>query len=444
MTMPFAQLDYYFRLGVAGLGRNRLLTGLMVLAIGLGIGAFMTTYNLYYMMSSDPIPAASDRLYNLRLDITPAGDDGYDTVRGDNLPPLMSWRDSRALLDAGMAEAQTAHYRTWVTLKPDRPDVRAGIELTRAASTDFFGMYRVPFLHGSGWSQAQEDNRERVAVIEKALSERVFGTADSVGETLTINDEPFRIVGVLDGWQPTPRFHDLVNGPFRDNEQLYIPFSLVEPMELPVSGQFLCPENPESGFGGMLRSNCNWINYWVELPDASARASFEHWLEGYIASEHQRGRFQNSQQYRLHDVNAWLKAMNVVGEDTPMLVAAAFLFLMVCLINTVSLLLAKFLARTKELGIRRALGASRGAIFAQHMAECVVLGMVGAAFGLAMTWAGLRALDALYSDLSRLVALSWPVVGLTIVAAVGSAIAVGIYPAWRASRIQPAAQIRAA
>lgn len=443
MNQQIQHLAYFLQLGLRGLARNRLLTALMVLAIGLGIGAFMTTYNLYRTMSSDPLPDRSERLYNLRLDILPANHPGYDTTP-DRLPPMMTWKDSRAILEASPAQAATAHFRSWLAVKPDRSDVKPGIEFARVASADFFSMFGIDFVHGSGWTQAQERAEERVAVIDSDLSERLFGRSDSVGETVIMEDEPFRIVGVTEPWQPIPRVHDIINGAFDDTAGLFVPISLTEPMELNISGQRMCPESPDEGFDGFLRSNCIWTGFWVELPDAGARAEFETWLASYIDEQHAQGRFQSSKRYRLQPVKEWLAAMNVVGDDTPMILAAAFLFLLVCLINTVSLLLAKFLARTRELGIRRALGATRSAIFAQHLAESLMLGLVGAAVGLFMTWCGLRALDALYSDISRLVALSWPVIGLTVAAAVASTMLVGIYPAWRAARILPAAQIRAA
>lgn len=443
MNHRIQHLVYFLQLGVSGLARNRLLTALMVVAIGLGIGAFMTTYNLYHMMSSDPLPDRSERLYNLRMDVVPIGHSGYDTTP-DRLPPLMTWQDSRALLEDAPVPAVTAHFRSWVALKPDRSDVKSAIEYARVASADFFGMFGMRFVHGSGWTRAQETAEDRVAVIDTALSERLFGRTEAVGETVVLDNEPFRVIGVVEPWQPVPRVHDVVNGAFDDTARLFIPISLTEPMELNISGQRLCPESPGEGFGGFLRSNCIWTGLWVELPDPAAKARFEAWLESYIDEQHAQGRFQNSQRYALQPVREWLAAMNVVGEDTPMILAAAFLFLLVCLINTIALLLAKFLARTRELGIRRALGATRGAIFGQHLSESLMLGLLGAALGLAMTWIGLRALDALYSDMSRLVALSWPVIAMTIAAAVISALLVGIYPAWRAARILPAAQIRAA
>ena len=81
---------YALRLAWNGLQRNRLLTALMILAIGLGVGAFMTTYNVYHMMSSDPIPSKSEQLFNLRLDILPEGASDSPGAGGDGQPLLVA------------------------------------------------------------------------------------------------------------------------------------------------------------------------------------------------------------------------------------------------------------------------------------------------------------------------------------------------------------------
>jgi putative ABC transport system permease protein len=80
-----------------------------------------------------------------------------------------------------------------------------------------------------------------------------------------------------------------------------------------------------------------------------------------------------------------------------MLVGLAFAFLAVCLINTVGLLLAKFLNGAPLTGIRRALGASQRQIFAQHMVETGLLAAAGAILGLALGALGLWAMRTLYS-----------------------------------------------
>src|SRR5690606_23595285 len=79
----------------------------------------------------------------------------------------------------------------------------------------------------------------------------------------------------------------------------------------------------------------------------------------------------------------------VVSDDTRTSTWLAFGFLLVCLVNTVGLLLAKFSSRPGEIGVRRALGASRAEIFQQYLTEAGVIGLVGAGVGVGLTMAAL-------------------------------------------------------
>jgi putative ABC transport system permease protein len=102
------------------------------------------------------------------------------------------------------------------------------------------------------------------------------------------------------------------------------------------------------------------------------------------------------------------------------------------------------MGRTRDIGVRRALGANRGAIFTQCLIESAVIGFAGAALGLALTALGLVGLRSLLSNsVSALTHLDWLDVIIVIVLAVVTSIVAGIYPTWRASRVHPAWQLKA-
>ena len=75
-------------------------------------------------------------------------------------------------------------------------------------------MFDVPFRYGAGWDAAADRAEERVTVLSAPMNERLFGGEDSTGRMLMMNNEPFRIVGVLDNWHPVPTFYDLNNNPY--------------------------------------------------------------------------------------------------------------------------------------------------------------------------------------------------------------------------------------
>ena len=120
----------------------------------------------------------------------------------------------------------------------------------------------------------------------------------------------------------------------------------------------------------------------------------------------------------------------------------AFGFLAVCLLNTVGLLLAKFLRRSSEIGVRRALGASRRAIFAQCLVEAGTIGLVGGAVGLGLALLGLWAVRQQPSSYAELAQLDPAMLMLTIVLAIVASVLAGLLPAWRACEVTPAIQLK--
>jgi len=117
------------------------------------------------------------------------------------------------------------------------------------------------------------------------------------------------------------------------------------------------------------------------------------------------------------------------------------LFLLVCSVNLIGILLGKFLGRAAEVGVRRALGASRRWVFVQHLIECQLIGVIGCALGLALTVVGLRLLDRLFQA-----RLNFHLDATMLVVALGlallSAMVAGVYPAWRICRIQPGLHLK--
>ncbi|KAB2900474.1 MAG: FtsX-like permease family protein, partial [Dokdonella sp.] len=95
-----------------------------------------------------------------------------------------------------------------------------------------------------------------------------------------------------------------------------------------------------------------------------------------------------------------------------------------------------------EIGLRRALGASRREVFTQFLVESGVIGISGGVLGLALTALGLLAVRALYAEYKTVASLDWTMVATTIVLSIVAALLAGLYPTWRACRVQPAAQLK--
>src|SRR5690606_38809110 len=251
---------------------------------------------------------------------------------------------------------------------PDRADLVPFLSDARYASTDFFPMFQVPFLHGTGWSQADDTSRARVVVISSELNERVFGGTNSVGKHLRLDQTDFTVIGVIDAWRPTPRFYDMFSDRYGELEDVFLPFSTSRDLQMGRSGNMNC-WGDSRGDNTALNVPCTWIQYWVELGSDDKRKAYLDYLTSYSEQQRASGRFERPTNVRLRSVMEWLDFNRVVPNDVVMQLWLGFGFLLVCLLNTVGLLLAKFLRRSSEIGVRRALGASRAEIFKQCLVE---------------------------------------------------------------------------
>lgn len=432
---------YYLKLAILALKRTPWLSSLMILTIALGLATAMTAFTVLYRLSNNPIPNKSDVLYAVQLDNWDK-DSPFD--RTHNLPPdQLTHGDARRLLADAKGLRQAAMHRTGIVVVPADASVRPRHVQARATGGDFFEMFNAPFLHGGGWTRADEQSEARVTVITRELAERVFKRSDVVGERIRFDDEDFSIVGVLDTWRLTPLFYDVTNDTLDNPEDVFVPFSVATAKQMDFNGSINCWQPPTTpGYKGLIESDCIMTQYWVELPDAAAKDAYLAYLNAYVAEQRKVGRFQRPDNNRVVPVMEWLTQNRVVPDDTRIFVGVGVAFLIVCLLNATGLLLAKFLRKSGEIGLRRALGAKRRAIFAQHLTESGLIGLLGAATGLLLTVGGLGLLRLLIPRFDGIAHLDATLFGLLLVISVLGAIVAGAYPAWRACRIAPASQLK--
>jgi putative ABC transport system permease protein len=430
---------YYLDLALRSFRRNRVLTALMVLAIALGIGAAMTTLTVFHVLSGDPLPGRSHALYYPQLD--PQTRDGY--TPGDEPPDQLTRADAEALLKAGRADRQALMTGGGVAVVPAKADLAPFNTEARYTSADFFPMFDVPFLYGSGWSAVEDDGKARVVVLARELNDRLFGGENSVGRTIRLDEYDFRIVGVLDRWRPTPHFYDLNTGNYAGSEQVFMPFSTATELRLGRNGSMNCFDNRAEGVRDTdVGAPCVWIQFWVQLDTPQKARDYEAFLRNYSDQQRAAGRFERPTNVRLRSLMDWLDYQEVVPSDVNLQVWLAFGFLLVCLVNTVGLLLAKFLRRSPEIGVRRALGASRRAIFAQCLVEAGTVGLAGGILGLGLAQLGLWAVRQQPTDYAELARLDPLMLATTFVLAVVASLLAGLVPAWRACLVTPAIQLK--
>jgi putative ABC transport system permease protein len=437
--------NYYLKLAFKSIKRNFILSTLMVMAIALGIGASITTITVNYLMSADPISQKSKQLFYVQVDSWDPNE-AYSDNSDDVAPPpnQLTWTEATNLMAAQKATKQAAMAKSGGIIQPQSQDAKPFEASIRLTFADFFSMFNVPFIYGSSWDQQSDNNRDLVVVLSKNINDKVFGGENSVGKNFIMAGSTFRVVGVMDNWQPVPKFYDIGNGAFDVPEEVFMPFYLKEELELPNWGNVNCWKTPEGeGFKAFLRSECINFQMWVELENDSEKANYLGFLDNYVAAQKDLGRFPRPLNNRLSDVMTWMESQKVVDQDAKLMMWLSFMFLLVCLLNTIGLLLAKFSSKAAEIGLRRAVGASKSDLFKQHIIEAGCIGLLGGIVGIALAFLGLQGVKSLYGDfIDNLATLDTNMVILAILLAVVSSVLAGLYPTWRACNIAPASQLK--
>lgn len=431
---------YYLDLALRSLRRNRVLTVLMVLALALGIGATITTLTVLRLLSGDPLPQKSAQLFYPQID--PNSKDGY--IEGQTKPEAtMTYVDAMNLLRAKRGTHQAAIALTQAKIMPKQAKARPFFGDGVMTTADFFTMFDAPFQYGGGWTAADDDSRAQLVVIAGFLNDKLFGGANSVGRVIRIDDHDLRIVGVLKPWAPQPRFYaqDLGGRSYGDGDAVFLPLHTARAMKMGPQDTECFAAVPD--INNLEAAPCEWLGVWVELDSSEAAAGYEAFLAGYVQQQVALGRFQRTETSLL-DLMGWLRQEQVVPDDVRLQAGLAFGFLLICVVNTVGLLLAKCLRRSQEIGVRRALGATRKAIFAQFMVEAGIVGLAGGVLGLLFAELGLFGIRHQPAQYASLAHLDLSMFLFTFIVALVASLLAGILPAWRACVLAPAPQLKVA
>lgn len=437
-------VGYYFNLALRSLERNKALTVLMILTIAVGIAAAMTTLTIFRLLSSDPLPHKSAQIFYPQLDSSAS------PAHPQRQPlDMMDYRSAMDLWGAKRATRQAIVNTSPVKLQAeDKPGLMDRLVATTA---DFFPMFDVPLRYGQAWTAADDAARSRVAVISADLNRSLFDGANSVGRTVLVRGHAVRVVGVLDDWRPSPRFYNVAGGSFAEGntasfydrpEALMMPLSAALEVNDGYFQQFTCTDDMPQTQGRLTDSTCVWLQLWIETENDAQTRAYRDFLASYAAEQERAGRLGQSDNTRMLNLNQWLQFNRAVPRDVSLQLWLAMGFLMLCLFNTIGLLLAKFMRRSSEFGVRRALGARRVDVLKQCLAEAGLIGLLGGTLGLLLVLLALwriRMQPVEYADFMR---LDMPMfIALFAISLLVSVLA-GVIPALRASRITPAIQLK--
>lgn len=421
-------------LAVRGIKRPLLLTVLIACSIAVGISGSTAMIMVMATLTASPLSSGSKQLHHVQLDPRPR-----ELVQQHaTLLPTTTLHDARELMRASEATA-TFTAAGWLPAYFEDDASPRRMLPVRGFTHSAPAMFEMQFILGNSWTEADDANKNRVAVITQSLARELFGENIALGRSIELATVNFTIIGIIADWNPRPRFHDLDGSAFARSEQIFIPMEtwIALPQDY-GNGRMRCWNKADSD---VYSKDCAWVHLWVELESDTIRARFSDIASNYAREQVRLGR-TNQARAQVLSLDDWLSHNELIPRGVRMQAWLSLGVLAVCLLNANGLLLAKFMGRSREFGIRRALGASRSAIFCQCYLEAAVIGGIGGVLGLPLAALGMHVLRKAPAHYADQLQISWPLLAISLFLAIGSSLIVGAIPAWRASKATPVFQMR--
>lgn len=452
-------LSYSLSLAWRSLFQRKGLTVLMIFAVAIGLGILMTIRTMAHNSQQLPAGAKSAELRFVQMDAREVDADPLNEwYEGDGL----TYIDAEAMLRAATpADQQTYLWKTEVIVSSEDESLLPRRGRTLAGLSNFFEMFDAPFLFGSTWSSSADVGAEPVVVISKRYNDYFFGGEDSVGRQLKLGTNTATIIGVLDDWRLSRSYYDMSFDAAR-RDDVFVPSRLAIEWNFPRTAGIGCrasdaeqsAEYRTADVAGLLSSECGWLMYWAQLSDGTAVEEYRELLRQHIQSQKSVGRFPRDEPtVFLSNVVEHMELVGPFGGREAFLQIMSNLFFAVCLINAIGILLAKFTSKSREVSLRRALGAKKKTIMQQHLLEVVIIGLLGGALGIFLSYFGLLGMRSIavyaqdYSisaaEIAHAYQLDFKMILSAFGIAIGSTILVGLYPIWRICNGTPAQQLKA-
>ena len=292
----------------------------------------------------------------------------------------------------------------------DNGRTATGVRVT-GASPEIFDVRNLGIARGRAFTQQEADRGIPVLVLGKETAEVIFEDLDPIGRTVRLRGFPYRVIGVLEE-------RGSIFGRSLDN-------FAVAPARSPVQSI----TNPHGVIDAVIIQARN--------PDRVRDIQLE--VEGIMRSRRQlRPRQANNFGAETAEdaISFWDNISRVLFTALPGLVAISLVVGGIVIMN---IMLVSVMERTREIGIRKALGARRRDILTQVLIESITLSTVGAMLGVAVGL-GIATLIAAISPMPAAVSLKWIIVGVGLGTSVG--ITAGVYPATQASKLNPVDALR--
>lgn len=392
-----------------GLKANKLRAFLTMLGIIIGVGAVVAMISLGLGVQQKIQNSIAGLGSNLLI-VTPGANSPSGGVRlaaGSNI--TLTKQDAKAIGQqiSGINSVAPAVSQQFQVIHGNQ-NWKTSVQGT---TPEFLAIRSFEVASGRFFSTSDEDTRARVAVIGQTVANNLFGDVSPVGQTMRIGQAPFRVIGVLGSKGQSSMGSDqddVVIVPLTTAQERLMGISYVHNISIQVDNDEIM-DRVQENVATLLRSR------------------------HHIA--------QNaSDDFTVRNLTALMTTMQeTTGTLTLFLGSVAAISLVVGGIGIMNIMLVSVTERTREIGIRKALGATYNNILLQFMIEAIVIGVTGGLLGILLGVAGARVVS-LVAGWNTVISFAAIIGAFTVSVMIG--LFFGIYPARKAALLDPIDALR--
>jgi len=382
------------KMALRSIGANKMRAALTMLGIIIGVLALVVLVSLVSSATgsiTDSVSSLGNSL--LTVSITDAGG---QSVR---LEDLRRWVDSEPSI-AAVSPYASANATGKYGLENGRFTVY-GI------TSDYAQITSPQLVMGRYLKNADIDNNSRVCVLDEDSAQKLVGYTDCVGKEISLDGVKYRVVGVV-------KTEDSLASLFFSGMTAYVPYTS------------LIRLSPDIG--------PDILNFYVGPAQGFSVDDAQDAMKKILLDRFD----QDEDAFYISSQNLIEEAMsNVTSVLTILLGGIAAISLIVGGIGIMNIMLVTVTERTREIGIRKAVGANRRTILVQFLIEAVVLCMLGCALGIFFSWAILRIISVIVASTELSFHLQGGVVLLSVIFCFAIGVIFGLYPANKAAKMKP-------